>query len=205
MRAVTTPPICFITIVLLSACNRAPSRAEALTVLRTANPALDTAIVIERVWADGPPWFSCAEVIAKLRSGRDSAAVREQVGNWRSLILANWVTLRDTSAGPVTDPGWCRVTLHDEAGRRRQGWRTALGDSLPSGKRRQGWDAPAGRQRIAVERAPRLIGADSAEVDYVLTVAPNANGVALGANLDAIRRRAVLGKVEGRWRVVRLR
>ena len=190
---------------LLSACNRAPSREEALGVLRTADPALDTALVIERVWADGPPWFSCAEVVIKLRSGADSAVVRHQVGNWRALVRSNWVSLRDTSSGTVTDPGWCLATLHDELARRATGWHDILGDSLPTGERRRGWDVPAGRQRLAVERAPRTLGGDSAEVDYVITVAPNGSGLALGAGGDSAHRRAMLRKVDGQWQVARLR
>ena len=194
-----------LTVVLLSACNRAPTRAEALRVLRDKDPALDTAVVIERVWADGPPWFSCAEVIAKLRSGVDSAVVRNQVGNWHALVLANWISLRDTSAGSVTDPGWCHATLHDEPSKIGQGWRSVVGDSIPTGDRRQGWDAPAGRRRLAIERLPRHLGGDSAEVHYLLTIAPNASGLALGANSDSVHRKAMLRKVDGRWEVLRLR
>ena len=190
---------------LLSACNRAPSREEALRVLRERDPALDTALVIERVWADGPPWFSCAEVIAKLRSGADSAVVRNQVGNWHALVLANWISLRDTSGENVSEPGWCHATLRSEPSRISQGWRTVLGDSIPSGDRRRGWDAPAGKRRLAVERAPRQLGGDSAEVHYLLTIAPNASGLALGAASDSVHRQAMLHKVDGRWEVLRLR
>ena len=174
-------------------------------VLRGREPALDSAMVIERVWADGPPWFSCAEVIAKLRSGADSAVVRTQVGNWHALVLANWVTLRDTSDGRVTDPGWCHATLHDEPSHTSQGWRSVVGDSLPTGQRRRGWDAPAGRRRLTIERIPRHLGGDSAAVNYLLTIAPNASGLALGANGDSVHRQAMLRKVNGRWEVQRMR
>ena len=194
-----------LTIALLSACNRAPSRAEALVVLRTKDPALDSATVIERIWADGPPWYSCKEVISKLRSGADRAVVRNQVGNWRALAHANWITLGDTEAGRVTDPGWCQATLHNEATRISQGWRSVLGDTLPTGQRRRGWDAPAGKRRLAIEGAPRPLGGDSAEVRYLLTIAPNASGLALGANGDSVHRQAMFRKVEGRWEVLRMR
>ena len=192
-------------VVLLSACNRAPSRAEALAVLRRSDPSLDTATVTERVWADGPPWFSCAEVIAKLRSGADHAVVRDQVGNWRALVLAKWVTLRDTSSMTVTDPGWCRATLRDVPARTGQGWRIVTGDSLPTGALRHGWDVTAGKQKLSIERAPRTLGGDSAEVRYVLTVAPNASGLALGAGTDSVHRLAMLRRVDGQWQVARLR
>ena len=191
--------------VLLSACNRAPTREEALTALRAGDPTLDSAPVIKRVWADGPPWFSCAEVIAKLRSGVDRAVVRNQVGNWHALVLANWISLRDTSDGPVTDPGWCRATLHDESSRLSLGWRTVLGDSTPNGQRRRGWDAPSGSRRLSIERIPRHLGGDSAEVNYLLTTAPNASGLALGADGDTVHLKAMLQKADGNWHVLRMR
>lgn len=190
---------------LLAACNRAPSRAEALVALRTSNPGLDSAPVVERIWADGPPWYSCKEVVIKLRSGADAAVVRNQVGNWRGLALAKWITMGDTSAGSVTDPGWCHATLHDEPARIGQGWRSVLGDSQPTGQRRRGWDAPAGRRRLAIDGAPRHLGGDSAEVHYVLTVVPSASGLALGSNGDSVHGQAMFHKVEGRWQVLRLR
>lgn len=174
-------------------------------MLRTSDPALDTATVTERVWADGPPWFSCAEVIAKLRSGADHAVVRDQLGNWRTLVLANWLTLRDTTSGTVTDPGWCRATLRDVPARKGQVWRAVMGDSLPTGALRHGWDVSAGKQQLAIEHAPRTLGGDSAEVRYVLTVAPNASGLALGAGADSVHHLAMLRKVDGQWQVARLR
>lgn len=187
---------------LPTACRRAPSAAEALAALRLANPAQDTATAVARVWADGPPWFSCAEVIAKLRAKTDSAVVRDQVGNWRPLLLADWVALRDTAARTVVDPGWCAARLLDEAARAAGGWRPIVGDSLPSGGVRRGWDVPAGRRRIVVREEPRTVGRDSASVDYVLTIAPNENGVALRSAQESVRHRALLIKEEGRWRVL---
>ena len=61
----------------LTACNPAPSRSEALEALRAAAPGIDTTTVFARVWQDGPPWFSCAEVLAKFTSRIDSAVVRD--------------------------------------------------------------------------------------------------------------------------------
>ena len=191
-------------LVVLSACNRAPSAAESLEVLRSAAPALDSATVVQRVWADGPPWFSCAEVIAKLRGSTDSATVRNPLGNWRSLVLAEWVQLRDTSAGPVTEPGWCRATLHDEPARLAAGWRPVLGPPMPVGEPRHGWDVPAGHRRLVIRNAARKVGKDSMAVDFLLTVKPNANGVALGADRDSIPHRALLVRQDGRWRAVNM-
>ena len=54
-------------------------------------------------------------------------------------------------------------------------------------------------------RKPRHLGGDSAEVHYLLTIAPNASGLALGANGDSVHRQAILHKVDGRWEVFRLR
>ena len=159
-----------LTILAVTACNRSPSSVEAQAILRAANPALDTTTAVRTVWADGPPWFSCAEVIAKFRAAADSAVVRTQVGNWRSLVLANWVTLRDTTAAPVAEPGWCAATLRDTTARTAGGWTPLLGDSLPSGSRRRGWAVPAGHQRLVVKDAPRDVGNDSVIVRYVLTI-----------------------------------
>jgi hypothetical protein len=192
-----------LTILTLTACGRAPNRSEALAILKTTRPALDTVTSIVTVWQDGPPWFSCNEVIAKFRSRDDSAVVRKQVGNWRSLVLADWVTLRDTSSGAVVEPGWCAVSLRDSTSRLAGGWSRMFGDSLPSGSRRRGWRVPAGRQRVVVKDAPRDIGRDSVMVDYLLTVAPNENGVALGAGKDSVRQQALLLREEGKWIVAK--
>ena len=197
-------PCLLLTTLLVSACNRAPNSAAALELIKSAAPGLDSVTVVERVWADGPPWFSCAEVIAKLRANSDSAVVRNQIGNWRSLVLADWAALRDTAAGRVTDPGWCRATLRGQGARAASAWRVVRGDSLPSGDWRRGWDVPAGRRRLVVRDAPFTVGKDSVVVNYLLTVAPNANGVALGADQDTTRHRALLLKMDGRWRTAHL-
>jgi len=193
-----------ITIVLLSACGRAPNSSEALALLRSAEPALDSGSVTRRVWADGPPWFSCAEVLAKVRTNADSAVIREQLANWRPLVLAKWVTLRDTSKGPVTDPGWCRATLHDSTVHIANGWKPVTGTLLPTGDARLGWDVPAGTRRLVVRQGAHTVGKDSATVDYFLAVQPNANGVGLGADQDTTRRRALLVRSGGEWRAVHL-
>ena len=119
-----------------------------------------------------------------------------------ALVLANWLTLRDTSAGRVVEPGWCTATVRDSAARLAGGWTPVLGDSLPSGSRRRGWTVPAGRQRVIVTDAPRDVGKDSALVPYVLTVAPNENGVALGADRDSARHQALLRREDGKWVVI---
>ena len=124
MRRFYHPLILLLT---LASCRRAPNRAEAVRALRAARPGLDSATVTVRVWTDGPPWFSCAEVITKLRSDKDRAVVRDAVGHWRSLVLAHWVTLRDTAAGPVVEPGWCVATLRDTSARLAAGWRREIG------------------------------------------------------------------------------
>ena len=191
-------------LVLFAACRSAPSSSEALTLLRATEPALDSGTVTKRVWADGPPWFSCAEVLAKVRTNSDSAVIRGQLANWRPLVLAKWVTLRDTTKGPITDPGWCRVTLRDSAVLAASGWRPVTGAPLPTGDPRLGWDVPAGTRHLVVRTGARTLGADSATVDYLLAVQPNANGVGLGADQDTTRRRALLVKTAGEWRAVKL-
>jgi hypothetical protein len=195
-------PLIVTTMLWLAACRPAPSSTEALAALRRSNPALDTSTVRARVWQDGPPWFSCAEVIAKLRSAADSAAVRDQVGNWRSLLLAEWIVLRDTAKGEVSDPGWCAVHLTDEPGRRSQGWIPIASDSFPTGDARRGWSVPVGRQRLSLEDAPRALARDTARVDYLVTVAPNANGKAIGAEHDTLRYTARLVQENEAWRVI---
>lgn len=192
----------FLTFVAMTACGRAPSRAEAHDVLRAAKPALDSTTAAVTVWQDGPPWFSCAEVMAKLGARADSAVIRNQIGNWRTLVLADWMILRDTVAGTVVEPGWCVATLRDARTRLAGGWQPVLGDSLPSGLQRRGWRVPAGRQRVVVKEAPRQIGRDSVMVDYLLTIAPNANGIALGANRDSVRQQALFAREDGKWVVV---
>ena len=197
-----TPLLAIIVFVAaLAGCRAAPSRAEALDALRAARPGIDTATAFARVWQDGPPWFSCAEVISKIASRADAPVVADQVGNWRPLVVAGWLVLRDTARGAVSDPGWCRGKLTDEAARRAGGWTPIAVDSFPTGDRRRGWRVPIGRPRIAVTSSPKSVGRDSATVNYVATIAANANGVALGADRDSAHSVAVLTRVDGRWRV----
>jgi hypothetical protein len=130
--------------------------------------------------------------------------VRDVLAPWRSLVIAGVVTLRDTAAGHVVEPGWCVATLGDSSARLATGWRVVRGDSLPSGGRRRGWDVPAGTREVSVVDAPKRIGSDSAEVRYLFTTAANENGIAVGADRDSVVRSAVLTKVDGRWRVVQM-
>jgi hypothetical protein len=193
-----------LTIVMLSSCRDAPNREEALEAFRALKPGVDSSAVVVRVWSDGPPWFSCAEVIAKLRSDADRATVRDVLLPWRSLVLAGLVTLRDTASGHVVEPGWCVAILGDSSARLASGWQRVRGDSLPSGGRRRGWDVPAGTREVSVVDAPRRIGSDSATVRYLFTTAANENGIAVGADRDSVVRSAVLTKVDGRWRVLQI-
>src|SRR5438067_238882 len=105
----TTLPLAIL--LAFAACARGPSRDEVASALRQAQPGVDGGPAYGHVWQDGPPWFSCAEVLAKVASPVDSAAVRDQVGNWKPLVMAGWVTLRDSSKGPVADPGWCTLRI----------------------------------------------------------------------------------------------
>jgi hypothetical protein len=190
----------------LAACHPGPSRAEALEALRAASPGIDTTTVFARVWEDGPPWFSCAEVIAKFTSPVDSAAVRNQVGNWKPLVVAGWLVLRDTSKGVVSDPGWCRGKLENESLRLAGGWIPIVGDSFPTHALRRGWRVPVGTRRVAVTDAPRPGEAGVATVEYVTTIAPNANGQAVGADRDTTFAVAELRqRDDGRWAVVATR
>lgn len=193
---------CPLLLVLLTslACRAGPSRREAVSALASTWSARDSAAVI-RVWSDGPPWFSCNEVTAKLRSGHDHMVVRDALKPWRSLVLADWVRLHDTAAGPVVEPGWCVALLRDSAARAQGGWRAITGDSLPSGDVRRGWDVLAGVRRIDVAGRPKRFGADSARVNYVITIAPNENGRALGVEGDTSRVDVVLARENGEWHV----
>lgn len=188
----------------LLACNSAPSRSEALRALRSAAPALDSAPVNVRVWQDGPAWFSCAEVLAKLASPVDADAVRDEVGNWRPLVAAGWLVFRDSSYRTVADPGWCVAHLSDGAAKLAQGWIPFVGDSFPTGSARRGWTVAVGRRRLVVTASPKGTGRDLATVAYAGTVLPNANGVAMKADRDTARATAVLRRIDGTWRVVAL-
>jgi hypothetical protein len=128
--------------------------------------------------------------------------VRDQVGNWKPLVMAGWLVVRDTAHGVVSEPGWCVAKLGDEAARLAQGWTVKRGAAFPAGEARRGWTVPVGRRRFAVVASPKALGGDSASVEYVATVAANANGTALGANRDTTRSVARLRHVDGRWRVV---
>lgn len=191
-------------LVMLVGCRAAPSRQEALQAYRSFAPGVDSSAVLVRVWADGPAWYSCAEVAAKLRSLHDRANVGEPLRPWRSLVLAGVATLRDTAAAPVVEPGWCVATLRDSTARLASGWRRVSGDTLPSGGRRRGWDVLAGTRLVGIADGPRHSGSDSATVRYRFTTAANANGVAVGADRDSVVRVALLIKAEGLWKVVRM-
>jgi hypothetical protein len=154
---------------------------------------------VDTVWTDGPPWFSCAEVLSKLGGRADTAVIRNPLGNWRHLLLAEWIQLRDTAAAPVAEPGWCTAHVRDTLPATRTGWSPIHGDSLPSGGRRRGWAVDAGLHKVVVREDPKAIGRDSAEVAWLLTVAANANGKALGADRYSLRRRALLVREDGRW------
>lgn len=190
------------TLVVLG-CRGAPSRTEALRALERSPLSHDTATVYRRVWKDGPPWFSCAEVIAKFDGHADSAVVRDQVGNWRPLVVAGWLVLRDTSAGVVSDPGWCAARLTDAGRLIARGWIEVERDSFPTGRRRRGWTVPIGHQHLTVNERPALVGKDTATVEYVESVAANPNGKAMDADRDSVYRQGLLVKSANGWRVIR--
>jgi hypothetical protein len=182
-------------------CRGAPSRAEALDAIRAASRGVDTTTAFARVWQDGPPWFSCAEVLSKIGSRADARVVYDQVGNWRPLVLSGWLVLRDTARGIVSDPGWCAGKLENEAARSAGGWVPIIGDSFPTGDARRGWRVPIGHPRFTVISTPKRIGTDSATVEYVETIQTNANGAAMAADRDSAYSVALLRRVEGRWRL----
>jgi hypothetical protein len=115
------------------ACKPAPSREQALAAMRRANPRLDSGLVSVRVWKDGPPWFSCNEVIAKLGSPVDAAVVRDQMAKWKPLVRASWLVLRDTSAGEVVEPGWCEAHLSAAGLSSAREWQPIVGDRFATG------------------------------------------------------------------------
>ena len=186
----------------LIACSRGPARDDALRAIRRAHPELDTASVTGRVWQDGPPWFSCAEVVAKAASRTDTAAVRDQVGNWKPLVAKGWITLRDTASGPVSDPGWCTLTITDAGRPRIARWTPALGPVQPTLQPRRGWVVAVGHRRINVIAPPTLLASDSATADFFVTVATNEDGEAVGAGGDTARYVADLRRDDGTWHVV---
>src|SRR5258707_14039237 len=152
---------------VLCCCQRGPSHEEALAAIRRARPAKTSAVAAVRVWADGPPWFSCARVLAKLRSRSDRAVVAEPLANWRWLVMADWVTLRDTSAGQVVEPGWCAATLRDEARLTADGWAPVHGASIPNGGERRGWDGTAGPRPLP-RGGPAPVGGGRRQRGYPL-------------------------------------
>lgn len=183
----------------LSACARGPSRAEALAAIRAAQPTVEGSAVYGRVWQDGPPWFSCAEVLAKVGSVVDSAAVSGRVGNWKPLIVAGWAALRDTARGPVTEPGWCVLKPIGPGEQAIARWTPGRGALFPTGQPRRGWTMLVGRRTVLVPKSPTSTGQGTAAAPYVVALAPNANGVALGANRDTSHFVAQLSKVGGVW------
>lgn len=199
------PAVLLLALALLGACSRGPSRDEALAAIRAAQPGVEGATVTGRVWQDGPPWFSCAEVSAKIRSGVDSAVVRGQLGNWRDLAGAGWMTLRDTAAGAVVDPGWCALRPTAAGAPAVARWAPTPGPEFPTGQARRGWTMPVGSRAIAVDRAPERAGDDAAVAEYLVVIRPNDDGRAVGAARDTTRYLADLRRVGGRWRVTTIR
>ena len=185
-----------------TACNRGPSDEQALAAIRAARPALDTTTMVDLVWQDGPPWFSCAEVLAKLRSRTDSSAVRDPLANWRGLLLSAWGVVRDSTHGPVTDPGWCVVKLLPDSVTPALGWAPFTGPPFPTGSPRRGWFVTVGRSRISLRESARATTRDAAEVEYVVGLAPNANGRALRITRDRPAFRAGLRREGGTWRMI---
>jgi hypothetical protein len=185
--------------VVTAACNRGPSDEQAQAAIRAARPALDSSTMVERVWQDGPAWFSCAEVLAKLRLPSDSSAIRDPLANWRGLLLSAWGVVRDSTHGPVTDPGWCVVKLLPDSVTPARGWASFTGPPFPTGSRRRGWLVTVGRSRIELRESARAITRDAAEVEYVVGLARNANGVALRSAHDTASFRAKLRRQGGRW------
>ena len=184
---------------LCSACRAVPNRREAAAAVQSGWTSKDS-VAIVRVWADGPPWFSCSEVTAKLGSRKDRAVVGDALRPWRTLVLADWMRLHDTSSGPVVEPGWCVGALRDSATRTQNGWRAIAGAAMPTGDARRGWDVHAGERKVEVVERPKPLGGDSARVTYIITIAPNENGRALGVGNDTTRGIAVVSRIDGEWR-----
>ena len=190
---------------LFAACGRGPTREETLVALRESRPGVEGAVVNGRVWQDGPPWFSCAEVVAKTASGVDSEVVREQVGNWKDLLAAGWITLRDTSGGIVADPGWCVARVTPAGAPNVARWTSSPGPLFPTDQPRRGWTMPVGRRVIRLDGTPRTTSKDAATAEYVLGIDANPDGQAIGATRDTVRFVAELHHVDGKWRVAATR
>jgi hypothetical protein len=189
-------------VLAVQACTRAPTDEQVLAAIHAAHPALDTTTVLTRVWQDGPPWFSCAEVLAKLRSPTDSEAVRDALHEWRGMLLSGWAVARDSAKGPVVDPGWCVMKLTPDSVASRPQWTPFAGPSFPTGAARRGWLVNIGRPRIVLRAPARATSRDAASVDYIVTLSPNVNGVALGARRDSIPYHADLRRMGQAWRIV---
>ena len=144
-------------------------------------------------------------MIAKFDGHADTAAVRDQVGNWRPLVLSGWLVLRDTMAGAVSDPGWCAARMTDQGTLNAQGWIPVERDSFPTGHPRRGWTVPVGHQQLTVPTRPELVGRDTARALYLVSVRANVNGAAMAADRDSVRREALLVRADDGWRVVRVR
>ena len=199
------PPVILLALSLLAACGRGPSRDDALAAIRAAQPGVEGSAVTGRVWQDGPPWFSCAEVKAKIATGVDSAVVRGQVRNWTDVVAVGWATPRDTSHGVVVDPGWCTLRLTPEGVASFSRWTTSAGPDFPTGQPRRGWTTIVGRRAFVVNTSPRRDGDDAALAEYLVVVTPNAEGAAVGADKDTARWMARLVRADGRWRVASAR
>ncbi|MDB4882692.1 MAG: hypothetical protein JWL95_1458 [Gemmatimonadetes bacterium] len=193
---------CALVALLAVACSAAPSDEQALAAIRAARPASDTTTVVAKVWQDGPPWFSCAEVLSKLRSPVDSAVVRDPLANWRGLLLSEWGVVHDSAQGGVTEPGWCVVKLLPDSIRTRVGWAPFDGPPFPTGSTRRGWLVDVGKTRVVLRESARIRARDVADVEYVVGLKPNANGVALRARSDSSPRRAELRRQSGTWRMI---
>lgn len=189
---------------LVAGCSARPEAAEALAALRAAMPAVDTSQVWVTVWRDGPAYFSCAEIRVKLRRGARAPAVSDSLRPWLPLEKSGWVTLRDTAAGEVADPGWCAIRPAPAHQLEMERWAEVIGGEHPATGRRHGWLFPAGVRRIVLRDDPRPSGRDSATVDFAIVVAPNASGRAAGADRDTIPLVGVLVRAGERWRLAGL-
>ena len=85
------------------------------------------------------------------------------------------------------------------------GWIPIVGDSFPTHALRRGWRVPVGTVRLAVTEVPKAVRSGEATVEYVATIAPNANGVAAGADRDTTFGVAELRERDGRWTVTATR